>query len=109
MNSGIRNFHDSGLIKLNLDFEQRLIEIVIEEEVGGKKWDLRFSNVSNISIDNLNSLSDFDLVEVNSISILETNNGFNVKIILLLGFGKPSWELSFNYKDLWTELIDNGG
>jgi len=91
-------FHDSGLINLNIDFDQSKIEIIIEKEVGVSRTFLVFEQVSSLKINEIRNLKQFYCVEVYDAEFDQIENIFTAKFIFLLGFSTPDWMIEFTFK-----------
>jgi hypothetical protein len=97
------NLHDSTLLKLNFNLEHGELEILIEEEVDGPRKVLHFKGVSKVNLGELNSFCVFELIELNYVDVKKAGDSFNIEIIFLLGISKPSWSISFDFKN-WSTL-----
>lgn len=94
------NVHDNTLLKLDFNLEHSEIEIIVEEEVGGLRKSFRFKGVSNINLIDLNSFSSFELIEISTVNVKRCEDAFNVEFVFILGFSMPSWNVSFDFKQL---------
>lgn len=91
-------FHDSSLLSLNIDFSHKIIKLAVEQEVDAPYITLLFEEVSNINIEKIVELTDFDFLDIYGADFLNNNGSYIAKFTFLLGFGKPSWELSFSFE-----------
>ena len=90
-------FHDIGLIELNINFSQLKIEMMIEIEFD-KSTFLTFEQISLLSIKELKNLEKFYYVEIYDAEFGKVDNNYMAKFIFLLGPGMPNWELEFSFK-----------
>jgi len=88
------NYHDSLVLKLTLDFDQREIELILQENVDEVPIALRFSEASSFSLTHLNVIEN---IEVHTAEFKEMNDYCLADFIFLLGPAMPSWNLSFKF------------
>lgn len=92
-------FHDSSLIKLQIDFSDKTILFIIEKEFGKGYTNILFRDIKSLKFDEFSDYESFDDMDIVSadFEVIEENLYFG-NIILMLGFSKPSWEISFNFR-----------
>ncbi len=96
--------HDLPVNGIDLDFTSGVISIkceVYDEKMNCyKSVVLRFTQVTNISSGAIETLA-CDVVEIFSADVTDCNTGgYSIVIVFLTGFSKPSFQISFNYKEV---------
>lgn len=88
------NFHDAILISIDVNFEKRSINIFFKEDFESDIIELKFRSINNLNIDNL---CDYDDFEIHEAKFSLSEDKYIANFIILLGFGKPSWEIEFSF------------
>lgn len=91
-------YHDAGLSKLLIDFDNSKIDIELEIADGGSFLNLSFSEVSDLSFYKFDSL---DKLWVNSLSRVDykvTGEFIVAQFLLNIDIPARSWKLSFKFK-----------
>lgn len=88
------DYHDSSLSSISYDFEDAKFKLIFIEGSSDTEITILFTGVSEL---NIQGLSEYENIEIYSVDY-EFNTHYNsVKIICLLGFGKPSWQVQFKF------------
>lgn len=88
------NFHDAILISIDINFDKNTINLFFKEDSESDIIELKFKTINNLNISNLSEYDDFEIHEA-KFSLSEDT--YTAHFILLLGFGKPSWEIGFSF------------
>ena len=97
------SFHDSGLLRLDVDFLSKRIALTIEGDANSTVT-IVFEGVLNLSCEALSAFSHFETLEIYDANFREADGAFEAKFTFLLGFGQPSWGLAFSFAAWRTTL-----
>ena len=93
-------FHDATMAYFEICGKQDLVKIeVLLYDMVRDDYDriqIEFKNATNIRVDTLLELDKSEEIEINTVNIKEGKVNF-IEFVLLLGFAKPSANLSFEY------------
>lgn len=102
------DLHDQGLGGLQFDFYAKEITLKVDfYDEGRSDYNnvlIKFLEVDGISLPEI-TIDDSTSIEIYSHEVLEYSNGVSVKFVLLLGIGKPSLEISFNFKSYQVVVL----
>lgn len=90
------SFHDGIILNLDIDFFNSYIKLIFKEQYDSNSIEIIFNKFDNLKISPLFDYEDF---EIHSVSFKIVGNIFFAEFVFLLGFGKPSWELSFFFEN----------
>lgn len=92
------SFHDKDVIKLDIDFYNKKIVMVLDENEENPITQLQFFDVTNLKID-FDLLSNLEELELTDATFSNENKQM-VSFTFLFGFGQPSGELRFEFAKL---------
>ena len=99
-----KEFHDQSIDKFELDFANSQLRLIIdffdERNQDYYKEEFLFLKVSSLRIQEV-LFDDLEMDSIYSLEIFESINKrelFTCKMILLLGFGKQSLEIQFDFR-----------
>ncbi|EJF54634.1 hypothetical protein SapgrDRAFT_2985 [Saprospira grandis DSM 2844] len=98
-------FHDSTLLSLKIDFDNKWIEAEVELIYDEPKLTIQFSDFKNISLGEIEELDDCEINDVDFKPVISTKRT-EVTFVLLLGFGHRCSELKFTFSDLKARFSD---
>lgn len=93
--------HDAPLEEVLIDLEKNriIVKLSIHNEEIDDYYQLHlvFLEIKDLKIQNIGEL----IVEcLNHYKILRIGENYNISLVFLLGFSKPTWELNFIFSDL---------
>ena len=95
------NLIDLPVSNISFDIEKEEFNISLlifqDEKQEYRNLELKFLKIKNLMIGILN---DYDMVEVASFNAKVVSEVVSFTFVFTLGFGKPSWEISFDAEDL---------
>ena len=91
-------YHDSSPLKLSFDFDKQSFEMTFERDSIVTR--LLFCHVSDISFGSIHTFNEYIEIEIDSADFELLDSSMKARFIFLLGFGKPSWEVSFSFQDI---------
>lgn len=99
--------HDQNFESFNFDLEKQKVTIIVsvysEDAKECNYWKMEFSNAENLKMSELDLLK-LSSLEIYSHEIVEDLNTTFIEFIMLLGFGQPTFNLSFNFSDVQLNL-----
>ena len=93
-------FHDRDVASLNIDFSNKKIVLALEELIDEPQAEkvFTFEGVTNITTGGFEEYIELNQLELYGANFSKKNDVNYVEFIFLLGFGKPSWQLNFNFE-----------
>lgn len=92
------DLHDSPVNKININFAEDKIQLelasFIEEKENYSEISLIFHNVVNIKLPTTDNLTVESLYDI---KIIDKINKYYATIVFLLGFGRPSYSIEFEF------------
>ena len=100
--------HDVGFENFHLDFEKRIVRITysVYDETTGlySSLEIVFFNISNLKMDELH-MTDIQSLEIYDHQVANRFGLPFIKFVMLTGFGKPSFNLEFNFAEYTLALV----
>lgn len=97
------DYHDSSIIELIVSFYKGEIVVKFEREM--EVTTISYKEIKKLSFSDIDFFNNKD-VEIYNVDYFNENNGIKVEFTLLLGFGLPSCQLSFVFKEYSISKTD---